>query len=385
MGDTHQLFESLFRPRIGEETEVAFLKQLTADHPYFSPAQFFLLQRTNTNDPAYPDQAARTALLFNNHFWLNLKLEEANDGRIITLSDNISDEEKVATEADEIVENELPGSEHLNSNNSASNQDLEAAVVESHEDPGISIEEVAGDNAVEFADPADNVSPEEAAPIQDAQVEIPVSEEESFVEDYPDAVVEPIQSESEILSENLVTEEQQLISAVEETAAPIVDEENLANPSDADEVEIDPTEQTELAPMHLKLNLQQTPVTDDTLTFEPLHTTDYFASQGIKLSSEIQSTDKLGKQLRSFTEWLKTMKKVHTDQPADNVNQTDVTIQKLAEKSNAEDEVVTEAMADVLIQQGKGNKAQEVYRKLSLLNPAKTAYFAAKIDQLKEQ
>ncbi|MES2891736.1 MAG: hypothetical protein V4725_06980 [Bacteroidota bacterium] len=384
MGDTHQLFESLFRPRIGEETEVTFLKQLTADHPYFSPAQFFLLQRTNTNDPAYPEQAARTALLFNNHFWLNLKLQEANDGRIIILSENTSDEEKGATEVDEIVENELPGSEHLNPNN-PSKILVSEVVVESAEDPGISTEEVAGDNAVGFADPADNVSPEEAAQVEEGQVEVPVSEEERFVEDYPDAVVEPIQSESEIPSENLVTEEQQVISSIEETTAPVLEAQELAYPSDADEVEIEPTEQTELAPMHVKLNLQQTPVTDDSLTFEPLHTTDYFASQGIKLSSEIQSTDKLGKQLRSFTEWLKTMKKVHTDQPADNVNQTDVTIQKLAEKSNAEDEVVTEAMADVLIQQGKGNKAREVYRKLSLLNPAKTAYFAAKIDQLKEQ
>ena len=50
------------------------------------------------------------------------------------------------------------------------------------------------------------------------------------------------------------------------------------------------------------------------------------------------------------------MKKIHTEQPSDNINQTDVTIQKLAEKSNNEDDVVTEAMADVLVQQGKGCK-----------------------------
>jgi hypothetical protein len=37
------------------------------------------------------------------------------------------------------------------------------------------------------------------------------------------------------------------------------------------------------------------------ISFEPLHTSDYFASQGIKLSEEVQSSDKLGKQLKSFT------------------------------------------------------------------------------------
>ena len=46
------------------------------------------------------------------------------------------------------------------------------------------------------------------------------------------------------------------------------------------------------------------------LVFEPLYTTDYFASQGIKLSEQALATDKLGKQMKSFTEWLKSMKKL---------------------------------------------------------------------------
>jgi hypothetical protein len=139
-----------------------------------------------------------------------------------------------------------------------------------------------------------------------------------------------------------------------------------------------------LSPLQFKLNIDVSDVKEDTITFEPLHTTDYFASQGIKLSSEIQPTDKLGKQLKSFTEWLKTMKKVHADQMPASGGQADLSIQKLAEKSNIEEGVITEAMADVLLQQGKADKAIEVYKKLSLLNPSKSAYFAAKIDQLKE-
>jgi predicted Zn-dependent protease len=57
----------------------------------------------------------------------------------------------------------------------------------------------------------------------------------------------------------------------------------------------------------------------------------------------------------------------------------------MAEKSNTEDEVLTEAMADVLLQQGKNAKAIEVYKKLSLLNPSKSAYFAAKIDDIEKE
>jgi len=122
--------------------------------------------------------------------------------------------------------------------------------------------------------------------------------------------------------------------------------------------------------------------TADSLEFEPLHATDYFASQGIKLSQEVLPNDKLGKQLKSFTEWLKTMKKVHDAAPLKN-DQVDSSVQHMAENSNKNVEVVTETMAEVFIQQGKINKAKEIYVKLSLLNPHKSAYFAAKLENLK--
>ena len=120
------------------------------------------------------------------------------------------------------------------------------------------------------------------------------------------------------------------------------------------------------------------------LIFEPLHTTDYFASQGIKLSEEVQTADKLGKQLKSFTDWLKTMKKVQAGKLPEGSTQIDVAVQNLAEKSNKGQEILTESMAEVYAKQGKPGKANEIYKKLSLLNPAKSAYFAAKIELLKE-
>jgi hypothetical protein len=122
---------------------------------------------------------------------------------------------------------------------------------------------------------------------------------------------------------------------------------------------------------------------ETTIAFEPLHTTDYFASQGIKLTDEPVTNDKLGSQMKSFTEWLKSMKKIHQEKLAEGDEQTDKNIQQIAEGSNAEAEVITEAMADVLIKQNKTGKAIAVYEKLSLINPSKSAYFAAKIDRLK--
>jgi hypothetical protein len=126
---------------------------------------------------------------------------------------------------------------------------------------------------------------------------------------------------------------------------------------------------------------------DDQLLFQPYHTVDYFASQGISFIEEEAPKDKLGLQLKSFTEWLKTLKKMpqkiaaeteETEWPG-NQFRIDLMAQQSAEKK----EVVTETMADVLSKQGKNLDAIEIYQKLSLLNPHKIAYFAAKIDQLK--
>ncbi|MFC4261981.1 hypothetical protein ACFOWM_03760 [Ferruginibacter yonginensis] len=120
------------------------------------------------------------------------------------------------------------------------------------------------------------------------------------------------------------------------------------------------------------------------LLFEPLHATDYFASQGIKLTAEMLKDDKLGMQLKSFTSWLKTMKKVHPDKLPEVSKQIEKAVQSLAEKSNNEAEILTEAMAIAYEQQGKNQRAIDIYSKLSLINPAKNTYFAAKIESLKK-
>lgn len=119
--------------------------------------------------------------------------------------------------------------------------------------------------------------------------------------------------------------------------------------------------------------------------FEPFHTVDYFASQGIKFKEEEKPKDKLGQQLKSFTEWLKTMKKLPVQEVVKTVDAgSEKKVEQLAEHSIEDREVITEAMADVWEKQGNASKAIEIYDKLSLLNPSKSSYFAAKIEQLKK-
>jgi hypothetical protein len=113
------------------------------------------------------------------------------------------------------------------------------------------------------------------------------------------------------------------------------------------------------------------------------HRIDYFDSQGIKLDEE-KANDKLGAQLKRFTDWLKQMKKIN---PNLNALETDAAaesqVQNMAEHSNEPKEIVTEAMAEVLVKQGKPEQAIQIYEKLSFFNPSKSAYFAAKIQELK--
>jgi hypothetical protein len=117
--------------------------------------------------------------------------------------------------------------------------------------------------------------------------------------------------------------------------------------------------------------------------FEPFHTIDYFASQGIRLTIDENPTDPLGRQLKSFTDWLKVMRRLPQKEREiipDRV--AEQTIQNFAAHSIEGKEVVTETMAEVLAKQGMRERARIVYEKLSLLNPDKSAYFATKIEQL---
>jgi hypothetical protein len=135
--------------------------------------------------------------------------------------------------------------------------------------------------------------------------------------------------------------------------------------------------------------VQDTPVSAEQsasdLLFEPYHTVDYFASQGIRFKDEERPADPLGRQLKSFTDWLKTLKRLPVTEIATQpVSSGEKKVEVMAAHSLEDREVLTEAMAEVWEKQGNHTKAIEIYSKLSLLEPAKNAYFAAKIEALKK-
>jgi hypothetical protein len=133
-------------------------------------------------------------------------------------------------------------------------------------------------------------------------------------------------------------------------------------------------------------SLKFEPITANTgVLFEPFHTVDYFASQGIRFKEDEKPKDRFGVQLKSFTEWLKTMKRIPaTEIPATSDTGSEKKVEQMAEFSIAERHIITEAMAEVWQKQGNKDKAEDIYHKLSLLDPSKSSYFAAKIEDLKK-
>lgn len=321
-----------------------FLQQLAAEHPYFSPAQFFLLKQLNESDAGYADQVAKTALFFNNPHWLQYKLQQPAGVKtapvIAMYAENTDNDDDSA----ELVIEEVP--------------EKEEPVIET--DPAVQ----SGEREVNVP-----VMDELNSKIDDDALKVHVAENAA-----PEAIA------PEALSE-VVVEDAAVTETVKGNLSYV---ENTDN--DDDNAVLLPEENAPMPEMKMDIAASiKNAENDNALAFEPMHLVDYFASQGIKLSEEVQPADKLGKQLKSFTEWLKTMKKVHVPDAAAPGGSSEVAIQVLAEKSNTENEVITEAMAEVFAQQGKAAKAIELYQKLSLLNPPKSAYFAAKIENLKGQ
>jgi hypothetical protein len=200
-------------------------------------------------------------------------------------------------------------------------------------------------------------------------------------EEIKEIIEEPAESISELAENNpLIADEagEELTSAQN---LPVVEiHEDVAD----EVVEKEEIETVNLPSLENKIKFEPVNPSSDALTFEPFHTVDYFASQGIKPKEDNKPVDRFSQQLKSFTEWLKTMKKI----PVSEIGNTSETageskVEQMAAQSITDRDVVTEAMAEVWEKQGDKAKATEIYRKLSLLDPAKSAYFAAKIEALK--
>jgi len=227
----------------------------------------------------------------------------------------------------------------------------------------------------------ENNDPIAEQPLSSTQPAIPSAEpviEQSSSEKIVDQELVNISPET---IEEIISEPNPDAAITPDTIEEVREEEVIAEEIPAHETN-GKTHEVETATAN-NLNMEKIQV-DEAPVFEPYHTIDYFASQGIKLRLEDLTNDKFGRQLKSFTDWLRSMKRIGPVK-ADDLPETtpnDAIIQKDAEESVETSEVDTEAMAEVWIKQGKTARAIAIYHKLSLLNPSKSHYFAAKIEQL---
>lgn len=189
------------------------------------------------------------------------------------------------------------------------------------------------------------------------------------------------------LSYNNISEDQpqeQPVSGITES----YDDDDLGLSNDLPEEEVFETDTAPLEKTHLPIeenkvqeHLENVPA--QAIPIEPYHTVDYFASQGIKNRLD-DPQDELGKKVKTFTAWLKTMKRLQPAAEIFEIEESDEEIDNGIDLHVPQEVIATEAMAEVYLKQGLTQKAIEVYAKLSLQNPANSHIFAAKIIQIKE-
>lgn len=327
----HTIVKHFFQKDTLQEVPEQVLQQFTEEHPYSSVGHWLLAKKVHDTAPERSAaQSAEAVAWFNNPLWLHWTLQD-HETVTETLLIPTTPKERPVT----IGEETIPV----------------------------------------FNEPAP-VAPQEQEP------ELTTAIQEIIV---PEAVTTIPAMEEPAPTEPDLTETEILIPGVSEPVSLI---EEAPEPTPPAEVP-PPAEETAPAPVAgLSGSFNQVISESEEPVFEPYHTIDYFASQGIKLRQE-DLKDKLGLQLKSFTEWLRGMKRIApvvTETPAssspfdETIQQS---IQEIAGHSVEGKEVVTEAMAEVWVKQGSKQKAIAIYEKLSLLNPAKSPYFATRIDQIK--
>ena len=374
----------------GIANDIDTLEKNVKKYPFSSVTRFLLLYHyQKKNNPAFDKLAKQTGIYFNNPFWIQYQLTEIYNRNLSTGFAFESAEEPIP---------EIPVSGNIPEENKESSFQEGIQNEKAEENIPVAIEEpiteipVPGNIPEEkkessFQEEIQNGKAEENLPAAIEEpglpaakqiTEIPVSENNFVSEENKEcSFQEEIQNEKKEENIPAVVEEPGLPAGRQAAEIPVSENDTIN-----EERKEEQGERTILKPFesesYVAANNEEEPI-----SFEPLHTVDYFASQGIKISEEVLENDHLGQQVKSFTAWLKSMKKLHPGQLPEQNEVIEKIIQSSAEVSNQNANVLTEAMAEVLIKQNKKEKAIEMYQKLSLINPSKSAYFAAKIESLK--
>ena len=440
------LLDSIFGKQNLDEISLEEIHSVINEFPSFNAAHFLLSKKLKLeNDQAYLKQAMKTALYFNNPVWLQSLLEEDPELPVTSESFLITDHhsafEKVQASPSLHEEYESPEEAitepAINYQPSTINQEYESpeeAIIEppiSHQPSTINEEYQVPEETItvnekyeepptaetineEYAESESTINdqpstineeyqaPEETLTVNEKYEEPPTAEiineeyaeSESSINDQPSTINEEyeVPVETVIINEKYETGEpaQAINQKSEETEFPIYYQPSTINePPEPEETitesPINYQPSTINEPPEHAINQ---PVFDakkaESIVFEPYHMIDYFASQGINLILEDHPTDQFGRQLKSFTNWLKVMKRLPGQTVIEKTDEREAErIRRFAASSIEERDILTETMAEVLAKQGMYENAIALYQKLSLIYPPKSAYFASRIEQLK--
>ena len=372
------------------------LESFVEEYPFFGYGHYLLSRKLRAeNSPEFTGTTAKTNLYFSNPFWLEWLLVNAPevaepvaglDGAGTEISMIEPEEKDIWSTGEMLVEVEVPAEEPAGVETPVS--EPEAPLPDA-----TPVEPEAGWVEAQEKEPSPIEMQDTASPIGEAQNIVLPAEEVRL----PSAAQELLNSieEARLLRESLIKINEDFHTHIPPADEPIRDEEPPFVLEEQEQVTVSEHHQDIPAPAEesatTPLTEEPTPTpaaapavtAEPVLTFEPYHTIDYFASQGIRLKLDENPTDQLGKQLKSFTDWLRVMRRLPQKEKEivpDRV--AEQAIQSIAAHSIEGKEVLTETMAEVLAMQGMPERARIVYEKLSLLNPGKSAYFAAKIEQL---
>ena len=348
--------------------DIDTLRKNVNENPFSSVAQFLLLYNyKKNNDPSFEKYAKQTAIYFNNIPWIQYQLLGNNTDHFSPPLLPTETHEEIIPVNGQIIQNPVQGPETENDATKETtniSDNIQTLGTDEIPETNFTADEPIIQNPVQEPETG-NEATNETSNISDNIQTLGVDEirETSFTADEP-IIQNPVQEPE---TENEATNE---TSNISDNIQTLGTDEIRETSFTADETIIE--------------NSNQEPENEEEIVaFEPLHTVDYFASQGIKISEEALENDHLGQQVKSFTAWLKSMKKLHPGQLPEQNEVIEKIIQSSAEISNQNANVLTEAMAEVLLKQNKKQKAIEMYEKLSLMNPSKSSYFAAKIESLK--
>ena len=370
------LLDSLFGSKEFENISLAELEAMVTEFPSFNAGHYLLSKKLkDQQDDRFDSETRKTALYFNNPLWLQWLLQpEATTA---------------ATETEY-----QPGTTF---------QEEQQPQVAESDIPTDFTETTEPETTEPETTEPETTEPETTTEADDIMVaeidEIPVADIQAF---HPEPYHEPIHALLAVIPaydmpataihpetadnrEEAISgvPEQNFAAAVEQTIEqPITDVADPVPDGSTDETD----ETSDEAPLHMQAIAHFDTKKVESIVFEPYHVIDYFASQGIKLVIEDNPKDSFSKQLKSFTDWLRVMKRI-PDTPISEEQQDREAeqIRHFAAHSIEGKDVLTETMAEVLAKQGMFANAAALYRKLSLLYPDKSAYFAARIEQLKPQ